>query len=65
MDDDKRRVYELYTLAEAQKAKINALGKKVEIAHRQRVKSVSSGVLIKVLFERIKKKCRNLIFHHQ
>lgn len=65
MEDDKRRLYELLTLVDAQKKRIHALGKKVEIAHRQRVKSVSSGTLIKVLFERIKKKCRNLIFHHQ
>lgn len=65
MNDDKRTIYELKMLVDAQKKKLNALGKKVEIAHRQRVKSVSSGVLIKVLFERIKKKCRNLIFHHQ
>lgn len=61
MDDDKRRIYELMRLVDAQKTKINTLGKRVEVAHKQRLKKIPSRTMLKVLLQRL---WQRLSFHH-
>lgn len=64
--DDKRRIYELQGLVEAQKTRIVKLRKQIEVAHRQRLKKIPTKTILKTLFERIQKKLwRNQSFHHQ
>lgn len=61
MDDDKRRIYELMRLVDAQKTKINTLGKRVEVAHKQRLKKIPSRTMLKVLLQRL---WQRLSFRH-
>ena len=56
MDTEQRKIYELTMLVDAQKKKLNALGKRVEVAHRQRLKSVSSKTMLKTLWRRLIKR---------
>lgn len=61
MEDDKRRLYELHMLVDAQKKKIMKLGSQIRVAHRQSVKSIPTNTLLWILLKRLVTQIRRRI----
>lgn len=58
--DDKRRIYELFLLVEAQKTKIEKLGRRVRVAHKQAAKKIPTKTLLHIIFTRLWQKLSSL-----